>query len=66
MADNKPRYQVIVPKGDYDYYTVIDRESDIRPNFEVMTIYAKLPHADRAADYMARRLNARIWEPPSE
>lgn len=57
MANEKPRYQVIVPKGDYDYYTVIDRDSDIRPNFEVMTIYAKLPDAEQEADNMARRLN---------
>jgi predicted RNA-binding protein len=57
QEDNKPRYQVIIPKGDYDYYTVIDRESDIRPNFQVVVIHAKMPKACQCARAIVRILN---------
>jgi predicted RNA-binding protein len=57
MADDKPRYQVIVPEGNYDYYTVIDRDSDIRPNFEVVVIHAKMPKACQWARAIVRDLN---------
>jgi hypothetical protein len=52
-----PRYEVIVPRGTYDFYTVIDHESDIRPNFEVVVIHKEIPNAEGEARGIADRLN---------
>jgi hypothetical protein len=48
---------VIVPRGTYDFYTVIDHESDIRPNFEVVVIHKEMPNAEGEVRGIADHLN---------
>jgi hypothetical protein len=53
------RYAVVdpVPNG-YAYFNVIDRESEVMPNFPMVIISERIPDARDMARLWADRLNA--------